>query len=66
MDIPWKQLKATDQNEFDKCEEYEHLNQIVAGTSLIRLVLGDIPCQKLLAINTYASRFEKLLSAISQ
>ena len=39
--------KATDQNKFDNCEEYEHLNQIVAETSLIRLVLGDIPCQKL-------------------
>ena len=39
--------KATDQNEFDNCEEYEHLNQIVAKTSLIRLVFGDIAFQKL-------------------
>ena len=34
--------KATGQNKFDNCEEYEHLNQIVAETSLFRLVLGDI------------------------
>ena len=39
--------KATDQNKFDNCEEYEYLNQIVAETSLIRLGLGDIACQKL-------------------
>ena len=39
--------KATDQNEFDNCEEYEHLNQVITETSLIRLVLGDIACQKL-------------------
>ena len=39
--------KATDPNKFDNCEEYEHLNQIVAETSLIQLVLGDIACQKL-------------------
>ena len=34
--------KATDQNKFDNCEEYEHLNQTVAETSLIRLILGVI------------------------
>ena len=45
IDISWK--KATDQNKFDNCEEYEHLNLTVAGTSLIRNVLGDIACQKL-------------------
>ena len=39
--------KATDQNKFDSCEEYEHLNQAVSETSLIRLVLGDNACQKL-------------------
>ena len=39
--------KATDQNKFDNCEEHGHLNQTVAETSLIRLVLGDIACQKL-------------------
>ena len=39
--------KVTDQNKFDNCEEYEHLTQIVAGRSLIRLILGDIACQKL-------------------
>ena len=39
--------KATDQNKFNNGEEYEHLNQTVAETSLIRLALGDIPCQKL-------------------
>ena len=39
--------KATDQNKFDNCEEYENLNQTVAETSFIRLVLGDIACQKL-------------------
>ena len=33
--------KAADQTKFDNCEEYDHLNQIVAETSLIRLVLGD-------------------------
>ena len=38
--------KATDQNKFDNCEEYEYLNQIAAETSLIHLVLGDIACQK--------------------
>ena len=27
--------KATDQNKFDNCEEYEHLNQTVAETTLI-------------------------------
>ena len=37
--------KSTDQHKFNNCEEYEHLNQTVAETSLIRLVLGDIPCQ---------------------
>ena len=35
--------KATDRNKFDYCEEYEHLNQTVAETSLIGLVVGDIP-----------------------
>ena len=39
--------KATNQNKFDKCEEYEHLNRTVAETSLIRHVLGDITCQEL-------------------
>ena len=39
--------KATDQNKFENCEEYEHLNQVVAETSFIPLVLGDIACQKL-------------------
>ena len=39
--------KATDQSEFDNCEEYEHLDQIVTETSLIRLVLGDIACHRL-------------------
>ena len=39
--------KATHQNKFDNCEECEHLNQIVAENVLIRLVLGDIACQKL-------------------
>ena len=39
--------KATDQIKFDDCEEYEHLSQIVAETSSIRLVLGDNACQKL-------------------
>ena len=39
--------KATDQNKFDNCEEYEPLNQTSAETSLIRHVLGDIVCQKL-------------------
>ena len=39
--------KATDQNEFDNCEEYEHINQIAAETFLTQLVLGDIACQKL-------------------
>ena len=39
--------RATDQNISDNCEEYEHLNQIVAETSLIQLVVGDIACQKL-------------------
>ena len=38
---------ATDQNKFNNCEKYEHLNQPIAETSLIRLVLGDITCQKL-------------------
>ena len=27
--------KATDQNKFDNCEEYKHLNKIVAETSFI-------------------------------
>ena len=39
--------KATDQNIFDNCEKYKHLNRIVAETCLIRLVLEDIACQKL-------------------
>ena len=39
--------KAADQTKFDNCEEYEHLNQTVVETSLIRLVPGDIACQKL-------------------
>ena len=39
--------KAADQNKFDNYEEDEYLNQTVAETSLIRLVLGDIACQKL-------------------
>ena len=39
--------KAIDYNKFDNCEEYVHPNQIVAETSLIRLVLEDIACQKL-------------------
>ena len=39
--------KATDQNKLASCEEYEHLNQVVAETSFIPLVLGDIACQKL-------------------
>ena len=39
--------KATDQNKFGNCEEYEHLNQTVTETSLIQLILGDIACQNL-------------------
>ena len=39
--------KATDQNKFDNCEEYEQLNQIAAETTLVRLVLEDIAFQKL-------------------
>ena len=39
--------QATDQNKFDNCKEYDHLNQTSTETSLIRLVLGDIACQKL-------------------
>ena len=39
--------KATDQNKLDNCEEYEHVNQIVAETFLIRPIIGDILCQKL-------------------
>ena len=35
--------KATDKNKFDKCEEYEHLNQIVTEMSLT-LVLGNVAC----------------------
>ena len=38
--------KVADQNKSDNCEEYEQLNQTVAETSLIRLVIGDIACQK--------------------
>ena len=37
--------KATDQNKFDNYQEYERLNQTVADTSLIRLVLRGIACQ---------------------
>ena len=39
--------RVTDQSKIDNLEEYKHLNQIVAETSLIGLVLGDITCQKL-------------------
>ena len=32
--------KATDQNKFDNCEDYEHhLNETIAGTYSIRLIL---------------------------
>ena len=34
--------KAADQNKSNYCEEYEHLNQTVAETSFIRLVVEDI------------------------
>ena len=39
--------KAIDKNEFDNCEEYERLNQMVTEKSLIRLALEDNACQKL-------------------
>ena len=39
--------KATDQNKFDNCELYKDQNEIIAETSMIRLVLTDIACQKL-------------------
>ena len=55
--------KTTDQNQFDNCEEYEHPNQIVAETFLIRLILGDI-CISKTAINADVSTSEKLRSAI--
>ena len=57
--------KATDQNKFDNCQEYEYLNQIVAETSLIRLVLGRF-CTSKTAINADVSTSEKFRSAISQ
>ena len=34
--------KVTDQNKFDNCKEYEHLNQIVAEMSLIHFVLENL------------------------
>ena len=40
--VIFPKYKAIYQNQFDTCEEYEHLNQIVAEMSLIRYVLRDI------------------------
>ena len=51
--------KATDQNKLDSCEEYENLNQIVAKTSLIRLVFGA-DCMSKTAINVDVSTSQKL------
>ena len=45
---------ATDQNKFDNCEEYEHLNQTGAKTSLIR----HVPIELQMLMSAHLKYFE--------